>query len=284
MDAIISMRGTVYEQGYGLIAQKVMRDKRLSIKAKAIYAYLSSFAGSGTDRTAFPGVSLMMDELGIKSRDTYYKYRNELEEAGYITVESQKDERGRFSRNIYYIEAVPVPKIGETDEPPKSQEPQGVSPCPKKQDTDPCPKNSTTVNRTTENMTTNNNSFTSINSNNLDGWTGGDALKNSESKTIGSRPIDDVKREWERFKGLCQKEGLDGAQTMELWKIYKHQYRRAPVTVVMSILRELLHDRYNLDGSQQDYRSIEGLFHHRMQAWREMAVAFEDLEQNGGWK
>lgn len=129
-ETVIAMRGTIYEKGYGLISQSVMRDKNLSAKAKAIYAYLCSFAGSGDDRIAFPGVQLMMDELGFRSKDTYYKFRKELEAAGYITVEQKTDEQNRFTKCIYYIEAVVKPKE------PKKPVNKGNSPCPKNRDTE----------------------------------------------------------------------------------------------------------------------------------------------------
>jgi hypothetical protein len=81
-----------------------------------VYAYLSSFAGSGEVRTAFPSIAKILDDLGV-SKDSFYKYRKELEDAGYITVKQEKNDDGTFKNNIYYIEAVPCPKTSETDEP-----------------------------------------------------------------------------------------------------------------------------------------------------------------------
>jgi len=124
-DIVIQWRGTIYEHGYGLIAQKVMRDKSLHAVAKAIYAYLAAFAGQ--DGQAFPSVELMMDELGIKSKDTFYKYRNQLINAGYITVEEQQRIKGQFYNNVYILEVTP-------------QEKQKA----------PCPKSSTTVKSTSK--------------------------------------------------------------------------------------------------------------------------------------
>ena len=106
------------DTGYGLIPKRIMRDKNLTIQAKAIYSYLASFAGN-TGR-AFPSVSLMLGELGI-SRDTFYRYRNELEEAGAIEVVKERTE-GQFARNIYFLH-------------------NAINP--------PCPKSSYTVNSTT---------------------------------------------------------------------------------------------------------------------------------------
>lgn len=86
-------------KGYGLISQLAMRDKNLTIEAKAIYSYLCSFAGAGD--TAFPSVSLICSELGI-SEDRFYKHRKHLIQRGYISVEQQK-EAGKMARNIYHI-------------------------------------------------------------------------------------------------------------------------------------------------------------------------------------
>jgi len=155
MDTVIQFRGTIYENGYGLIAQKVMRDKDLSPVAKSIYAYICSFAGVGKDgeRSAFPGVQLMMNELGIKTEDTYYKHRKQLLEKGYITIEKQRQE-GRFDKNIYYIEAVPVPLEIE-----KNIDTKGNEPHPKKSGTAPYPKKSSTAKSGTNSNSFNSNSF-----------------------------------------------------------------------------------------------------------------------------
>jgi len=143
-ETVVQMRGTVYENGYGLIAKKVMRDRRLSIKAKAVYSYLCSFAGSSEDRIAFPGVKTMLDDLQI-SKDSFYKYRKELETLGYITIEERRD-NGRYQSNIYYIEAVPCPKFSDTE-----------TPCPKFSDT--------IISDTNNNKSFNKNSFNKNNKN-----------------------------------------------------------------------------------------------------------------------
>lgn len=117
-DIVIQFRGTIYENGYGQIAQKVMRDKSLHAMSKAIYAYLVSFAGQ--TRTAFPSVELMLDELGM-SEDTFYKYRKQLINKGYIAIEQQQRISGKFYNNVYVIEVVPSPKSsGTVNSSPKS--------------------------------------------------------------------------------------------------------------------------------------------------------------------
>lgn len=111
-----------------------MRDKRLKPEAKAIYAYLCSFAGN--DKVAYPSVSLMCDELGM-GRDRFYKYRSQLEDMGYVEVRQVKDGT-RFARNVYVL------LDGDIE------------------DTEsPCTENKDTENEATENQYTNKNSSTS---------------------------------------------------------------------------------------------------------------------------
>lgn len=143
-NSVIQFRGTIYENGYGLLASKVMRDKSIPKQSRLIYAYMCSFASMDKDgnRVAFPSVSLQCDELDM-SEDTYYKWRKELEKRGLITIEKRK-EAGKFERNLYFIEAVPVPQNTENE---------------------PYPKNSGTENSSTEKSGTNNISSNSISSN-----------------------------------------------------------------------------------------------------------------------
>lgn len=226
LEIVVAMRGTIYEQGYGLIAQKVMRDTNLSVKSKAIYAYLSSFAGSGLERAAFPGVSLMMKELGIASRGTFYKYRNELIESGYVSVEQQKNEKGRYAKCIYYIESI------------QKQESQVI---------DPCTKNQTTVKKTTKKSTTNNISFKSINS------------KNNIKDFVNKEPqqiIDNLVLEYMN-KGLSKKvcfkvvselptEGIDniGAYLRVCLEntLYRHNIKHGVIDPAEKINKKLDHD------------------------------------------
>jgi hypothetical protein len=156
MDSVIQFEGTIYENGYGLLAQKVMRDKTLPKQSKLIYAYMCSFASVGKDgaRTAFPSVALQCAELGM-SENTYYTWRKYLVDKGYIKITKQR-EKGQFDRNLYSIIAVPIEvKVDETIDT------KGKEPYPKKQGTGktPYPKNSSTVNSSMENKGTNINSF-----------------------------------------------------------------------------------------------------------------------------
>ncbi|TDL96712.1 DnaD domain protein [Macrococcus brunensis] len=85
--------------GYGLVFKNVMKDQNLDIEAKALYSYLSSYAGS--NGVAFPGVDLICHELKV-SEKRYKKYRKQLEDAGYLTIKRNRRDSG-FSNNIYHI-------------------------------------------------------------------------------------------------------------------------------------------------------------------------------------
>ncbi|MGN7478994.1 DnaD domain protein [Solibacillus silvestris] len=104
----VKMEG-VLKNGYGLSPKMVMKDKRLSIEAKAIYAYMSSYAGHS--ETAFPSVGLMCSDLGI-SEARLRKHRNMLVDCGYIEIERESPQEGKFGKNVYTIkQLVPEPTI-----------------------------------------------------------------------------------------------------------------------------------------------------------------------------
>lgn len=109
MTDFIKLQG-IFEDGYGIIAKKVMKDKTLHVIAKSIYSYICSYSGKGKD--AFPSQSLICSDLDI-SKDTLAKYVKQLKEAGYITVKQEK-EQGKFSKNVYTINFVPLPISSDT--------------------------------------------------------------------------------------------------------------------------------------------------------------------------
>ncbi len=89
----------VRDTGFGQVKRSVMRDKSLSIEAKAIYAYFCGFAGN--DTKAYPLRDTIVEELGI-SLKRYYKYLKELQDKNIIKIQTVKTQNG-FKRNIYYI-------------------------------------------------------------------------------------------------------------------------------------------------------------------------------------
>lgn len=89
----------VLSEGYGFSPKKVMRDQRLSIEGKGLYAYFASFVGAG--ESAFPSVSTICKDLKI-SEKRFRKHRKDLEKCEYINVSQIRGKTG-FSHNIYTI-------------------------------------------------------------------------------------------------------------------------------------------------------------------------------------
>lgn len=85
--------------GYGTVYKEVLKNKELTIEAKAIYSYLSSYAG-GKD-TAFPSIGLICHELNI-SEKRFYKHRKELLDKNIISKNRERTNNG-FSKTIYTI-------------------------------------------------------------------------------------------------------------------------------------------------------------------------------------
>lgn len=85
--------------GYGVVYQDVMRNKLLSPEAKAIYAYLSSIAGSGD--SCYPSVETMQKELCM-SKNRLMKHMGQLIAFG--VVEKVRERNGNiYGRNTYKI-------------------------------------------------------------------------------------------------------------------------------------------------------------------------------------
>lgn len=110
-DDKLQMEG-IFKEGYGNISKLVMKDRNLTIGAKAVYAYLCSYSGAGG--IAYPSRSLICHDLKI-SQETLSKHLKNLEEQGYILREQQRS-NGSFSHNIYTILTIPrKPDIEKID-------------------------------------------------------------------------------------------------------------------------------------------------------------------------
>ena len=171
----------VNAQGYGTIPKLVMKDRRLTPQAKAIYAYFCSYAGCGS--TAFPKVSQIMYDLNISNK-TYYKHFDLLTEFGYITVVKIKKEGNKFDNNIYKLNTNPKKTVVEnlhngeenielSTENIQKKEKNVDNPVDNSRSVDsPSWKNSMTQISTTRNYTTNinNNNINSFNNNNNINW------------------------------------------------------------------------------------------------------------------
>ena len=89
----------ILKDGYGYSPKKITRDASLSIEAKAIYAYLASFADD--EGKAYPGIELMCHELNI-SEKRFHRHKKQLIDQGFITLERERTDNG-WSNNIYTL-------------------------------------------------------------------------------------------------------------------------------------------------------------------------------------
>lgn len=128
------------ERGYGIIPKIPMQDPRLTIEAKAIYSYFCSYAGAGS--TAFPSRAKILNDLQI-GETRFYKHFNLLKKHGYVTVEQNTDNTGKFKNNIYTLVEM-------------------IEPYRQNRGTEPYPHFTGTDNPCTENEGTKNNSFKNI--------------------------------------------------------------------------------------------------------------------------
>jgi predicted ArsR family transcriptional regulator len=89
------------ELGYGTVTKDAMQDRELTIEAKAIYAYLCSFAG-GKDE-AWPSVNKMCYDLNI-SENRLRKHLNLLIEKEYIERYRRRyTNTSQWANNVYII-------------------------------------------------------------------------------------------------------------------------------------------------------------------------------------
>lgn len=85
--------------GYGVVYQDVMRNSSLSPEAKAIYAYLSSIAGS--EDSCYPSVETMQKELCM-SKNRLMKHMGQLIDSG--VVEKLREKSGNiYGHNVYRV-------------------------------------------------------------------------------------------------------------------------------------------------------------------------------------
>ena len=86
-------------RNYGIIPKSLMQDKSLSIQAKAVYAYLATYADK--NGKCYPSKVRMETELNV-AESTLQKYIKELVAKGYLKREQEKS-KGKFAHNIYVL-------------------------------------------------------------------------------------------------------------------------------------------------------------------------------------
>lgn len=149
----------VLSQGYGIIPKLLMKDSDLTIEAKAIYAYIASYAGNGS--TAFPSVSLICTDLNI-SENRFHNHKKVLIEKGYIHIDQERSGQGTFKRNIYTINTVLAPQETQHVVSPTPQNEVTVNNSPTRQKpstVEPTSDKPSMENKGTNNNSLNNNSF-----------------------------------------------------------------------------------------------------------------------------
>ncbi|WP_368912926.1 helix-turn-helix domain-containing protein [Staphylococcus haemolyticus] len=144
--------------GYGLVFKRVMKDRNISIEAKALYSYLSAYAGA--DESAFPSVDLIKHELGI-GKHRFLRAKNELIDNGYLTVD-RKQTKNIYGSNLYTLFHSPR----QVDGRPVDDRPAYDRPV----DSQPTTNNSITNNSITSNSKTINNSATDVTRERFEEW------------------------------------------------------------------------------------------------------------------
>lgn len=144
--------------GYGLVFKRVMKDRNISIEAKALYSYLSAYAGA--DESSFPSVELIKHELNI-GKQRYQRARRELEKAGYLQVD-RKQNGNIYGSNLYTLFHSPR----QVDIRPVDSQPVEIQSV----DSQPTTNNSITNNNITSNSKTINNSATDVTRERFEEW------------------------------------------------------------------------------------------------------------------
>lgn len=144
--------------GYGLVFKRVMKDKSISIEAKALYSYLSAYAGA--NESAFPSVDLIKHELGI-GKHRFLRAKNELIDNGYLMVD-RKQSKNIYGSNLYTLFHNPRQADGRpVDDRPAYDRPV---------DSQPTTNNSITNNNITNNSKTINDSATDVTREKFEEW------------------------------------------------------------------------------------------------------------------
>jgi len=144
--------------GYGLVFKRVMKDRNISVEAKALYSYLSAYAGA--DESSFPSVELIKHELNI-GKQRYQRARRELEKAGYLQVD-RKQNGNIYGSNLYTLFHSPR----QVDIRPVDSQPVEIQSV----DSQPTTNNSITNNSITSNSKTINNSATDVTRERFEEW------------------------------------------------------------------------------------------------------------------
>ena len=106
----------IYDKGFGTIYKEPMKNNKLSIEAKGIYAYLCAYAGK--DNETYPTLKLILFELNI-TQERFYKHLKQLIEFGYIKSNKVRLPNGLYYKTVYMInkEIYPFADFPQQDKP-----------------------------------------------------------------------------------------------------------------------------------------------------------------------
>ena len=114
---------------YTVVQNQVIRDRRLSWRARGILIYLLSMPDDWRTTASH------LASTGLEGRDAIRACLEELETVGYIQRKKRQDDRGRWSTATYVFDC---PQNPQELSPPKTDFPASVNPAlleePKKKD------------------------------------------------------------------------------------------------------------------------------------------------------
>jgi hypothetical protein len=96
---------------WGIVQNAAVCSNQLSRSARLLYAILCSYAGSDIDRSAFPSINTLRDNMGESGKNEFkpasksavLKWLNELYESGLIRKTKKKKASGEYVNNTYMV-------------------------------------------------------------------------------------------------------------------------------------------------------------------------------------
>ncbi|MDI9459752.1 MAG: helix-turn-helix domain-containing protein [Bacillota bacterium] len=108
---IYDMRGKIRLYGHFGIGPSLLRNRELSLGARAVYLYLSTYFRFRDieDNMVWPNITQMAKELDI-GRATIARYLKELKDHGFLKVEPvrvQREDRTIYASKVYFLKPDP---------------------------------------------------------------------------------------------------------------------------------------------------------------------------------
>lgn len=100
--------------GFGFVQKSIMHRKDLSIEAKGIFCFLSTYADQ--NGFCYPSKKTICENLGI-SEERFTRHMKALIDAGLVTKAQKRQEGNRFAGNTYRLIREPFPQFPYTENP-----------------------------------------------------------------------------------------------------------------------------------------------------------------------